>query len=221
MRPALWTRVAHATMLSPREGMERDTTSPASPPTLQLIGRARAGDREAYDRLFALAFERARLFVRMRLGPTLRTRLDSKDVLQEAYVEAHRAFERFEYRGPGSFTKWLCRIIENRIRGLADHHGARKRTPPGAMARVSRIAHQLETSTEGPATQVARREANERLLAGVDALPEAQREVLLLRFFQDLTIDEIASLTGHSPTTTRRLLGRAAMALGAALGGAP
>lgn len=203
--------------------MEHEGTSPsaAPPPTVALIERARAGDREAYDRLFALAFERARLFVRMRLGPALRTKLDSRDVLQEAYVEAHRAFERFEYRGPGSFTKWLCRIIENRIRGLADHHGAKKRTPPGGHAHASRILERLEASTAGPATRVARHDANERLLAGMDELADEQREVLLLRFFQDRTIDEIASLTGHSATTARRLLGRAAVALGAVLGDAP
>ena len=157
------------------------------------------------------------LVVRMRLGRGLRTRLDSTDVLQEAYLEAHRAFDRFAYRGPGSFTKWLCRIIENSIRGLADHHGAQKRRPPGGVARVSRLLHRLETSTAGPATQALRHDAHERLVTSMDALPDEQREVLLLRFFQDRTIDEIAALTGHSATTARRLLGRAALALGAML----
>jgi len=202
--------------------MEDDVIAPPSAPTTEmLVARAKQGEAGAYDRLFALAFERARLFVRMRLGADLRTKLDSQDVLQEACLEAHRAFDRFDYRGPGSFTKWLCRIIENRIRGLADHHGAQKRSPPGAVARVSRLLHRLEMSTAGPASQALRHDTHERLVSSMDALPDDQREVLLLRFFQDRTIDDIAELTGQSATTARRLLGRAALALGALLEEAP
>jgi hypothetical protein len=44
----------------------------ASPPTLELVAAAKGGDREAYDRLFARAAERALLFVRLRMGPRLR-----------------------------------------------------------------------------------------------------------------------------------------------------
>ena len=197
------------------------TAAPSVPHTEALAARAKQGDARAYDRLFALAFERARLFVRLRLGAGLRTKLDSRDVLQEAYLEAHRAFDRFEYRGPGSFTKWLCRIIENQIRGLADHHRAQKRSPPGQVARVSRVLHRLEALSTGPATQALQNDANARLVTSMDALPDEQREVLLLRFFQDRTIDEIAALSGRSATTARRLLGRAALALGAMLEEAP
>lgn len=191
------------------------TTS--DPSTAALVARAQAGDDEAYDRLFALASDRVRLFVRLRLGPGLRARVDTDDVLQEAYLEAHKAFGRFRYRDEGAFTRWLCRIVENRIRNLSDHHRAKKRTPPPGMARVSRILHRLHASATGPVTALTRKEATGRLVEGVDALEDDEREVLLLRYFQGRTIDEIAHLTGRSPTTTRRLLGKAAAALGARL----
>lgn len=190
-------------------------TSP--PNTAQLVARAKDGDDDAYDRLFALATDRVRLYARLRLGRGLRTKVDTDDVLQEAYLEAHKAFGSFRYQDDGSFTRWLCRVVENQIRGLADHHRAKKRTPPPGMARVSQILHRLQTQGTGPVTAATRRETADRLIAGVDALEEDEREVLLLRFFQGRTIDDIAHLTGRSPTTTRRLLGRAAAHLGASL----
>ena len=104
---------------------------PAPPAPLQitasLVQRARAGDRDAYDHLFALAAERAQLFIRLRLGPRLRGKLDSMDVLQEAYVEASRAFPEFEYRGDGGKVRFG--IV--RVRAVA----------AGAFIRAWDIAH--------------------------------------------------------------------------------
>lgn len=185
--------------------------------TAVLVARAKAGDRAAYDGLFALAADRARLFARLRLGRALREKLDVEDVIQEAYLEAHRAFPAFRYQGDGAFTRWLCRIIENRIRGLADHHGAKKRQAPQGFARVSRIEEQVAASRTGPQTAVLRGERRERLVAAMDRLEEAEREALLLRFFQDRTIDEIAHVLGKSPSAARRLLGRATLRLGTLL----
>ena len=191
--------------------------APSVTRTAQLVARAQAGDADAYDQLFALASDRVRLYARLRLGPGLRSRVETDDVLQEAYLAAHKAFDRFRYEGEEAFTRWLCRIAENAIRGLSDHHRARKRTPPAGMARVSRILDRLHASATGPATAATRQEHAKRLIAGVDALADDEREVLLLRFFQGRTLDDIAHLTGRSPSTTRRLLGRATASLGAHL----
>jgi len=194
-----------------------DTGQAAGRTTAGLVARAKAGDDAAYDALFAVAAERARLFVRLRLGPALRTKLDVDDVLQEAYLEAHRSFGSFRYQGDGAFSRWLCRIIENRIRGLADHHDAKKRRAPEAMQRISRIEHRVAAARTGPQTAVLRGEQSARLVAAMDALDDAERETLLLRFFQDRTIDQIAHLTGRSPSAVRRLLGRSTRRLGTLL----
>lgn len=182
--------------------------------TETLVSRAKDGDRAAYDRLFALAADRALLFIRCRLGPKLRARLDSMDVLQEAYVEGHKAFGGFEYRGDDAFAGWLCRVAENKIRGLADFHGAKKRTPPGEQLAVSVVLDRHRTDRTGPLSAVDRSAARTRLAEGLDALEPDQREVVLLRFFQDLTLQEIADLMGKSEPGVRRLLGKATRALG-------
>ena len=184
--------------------------APAS--TARLLQRARDGDRAAYDRLFALAADRLLLYVRLRLGKGLRDRLESMDVVQEAYLEAWKDLATFEPRDDGAFARWLCRVAENRLRGLADHHGAQKRQ--------ARDVEDVRRTLPGPATSAARRETRVRVEAALDRLEPDEREVLLLRHFQGLTIDEAAVVLGRSATAVRRLLGRAARRLGEELAGA-
>lgn len=186
------------------------------PSTAVLVSRAQAGDRAAYARLVGAVAERVRLYARLRLGPRLRTEVDSEDVLQEAWLEAHRALPGFRWQGEGSFTRWVNRIVEHRIRGLADHHAAQKRRAPGPRAEV-RSDLQAPASGAGPATAAAGREAGERLLVAMDTLDEDARTVLLLRFHLGLTLDEVAHALAKSVGSTRRLLGRALADLGARL----
>jgi len=184
-----------------------------------LIARARAGDRDAYDRLFAAAADRVLLFARLKLGDRLRAEVDSMDVLQETYVEAHRAFPWFEDRGGDAFARWLYRIVENCIRGLADRYGARKRRRPRGTVPISQVLERVSGSATAPSMAAARAEERERLARAMERLAGDEREALLLRFFQGLAIDEIARGLGRSETATRRLLGRAAARLGGLLEG--
>ena len=187
-----------------------------SPSSAVLVERAQAGDRAAYGRLLAAAGDRVRLYLRVRLGRRLRSVLESEDVLQETWLEAHRAFPGFRWQGEGSFVRWLCRIAERRIQGLLDHHGARKRTPP-----VGGGADEPSAGVPGTATSAGEREETERLVAALDALDEPERTAVLLRFFAGLSLDEVAHATASSPTSVRRLLGRALATLGDRLGGDP
>lgn len=191
--------------------------SPAAPSSAMLVARAQAGDRAAYARLIGAVAERVRLYARLRLGPRLRALADTDDVLQEAWLEAHRALPSFRWQGEGSFARWVNRIVEHRIRGLLDHHGAAKRRPPGpAQAPDSAAAPALPAA--GPATQSERRDEAQRLLGAMDALDDDERGALLLRFQLGHTLDETAHLLARSVGATRRLLGRALARLGARLG---
>jgi RNA polymerase sigma-70 factor (ECF subfamily) len=180
----------------------------------RLLAGARAGNRDAYDQLFSLAADRVLLYIRMRLKPPLREKVDALDVLQDTYLEAHRSFRRFEYRGPGSFSAWLCRIAERALAGLADHHGALKRRPPGSRVAISRVLDRIQDSGAGPGSIAARREELEKLERALAELPGDERRALLLRHFQEETIESIAKTLEMSPTSARRLLGRAMARLG-------
>ena len=187
-------------------------------PTVVLLARARSGDRDAYDELFAQAAERLRLYLRVRLGAGLRQYEETRDLLQETYLAAHRAFAGFEDRGDGAFVRWLCRIAENQIRGRLDHHQAQKRRSPGELEPATRVLEQVAAMATGPVTAAGRSERRERLVAAMAALPKDEREALLLRHFEGRELDEIAAALGISPTSVRRLLGRATLRLADRLG---
>jgi RNA polymerase sigma-70 factor, ECF subfamily len=172
--------------------------------TRTLCEQARAGDRQAYERLFALHADRALIFIRARLGPKLREKVESMDVLQDALLDAHRDFAQFEYTDDAAFTRWLCRIIENRIRDLGDYHAAKKRQPIDLP----------RSNGTGPVTALARKENIETIARALDALSEEHREVLLLRYFQGLSAEETATRMDRSAGAVRKLAARALAELG-------
>src|SRR6185436_18440399 len=124
-------RPASRDLLPPRGALSVPKPPPPKPDdltlTLDLLRRAQQGERPALERLLERYYERVRRIVRLRLGPSLRRRLESGDILQETFLAAVRNFARFELRDEGSFINWLAVLAENQIRDAADHHGAQKR----------------------------------------------------------------------------------------------
>jgi RNA polymerase sigma-70 factor (ECF subfamily) len=169
-----------------------------------LCEQARAGDRAAYDRLFALHTERALLFIRGRLGSKLRSSLESRDVLQEAYLAAHQAFGEFTYTDDGAFLRWLCRIIDRRLCDLGDRFAAQKRQP----------VELPQPDLSGPITKLDRAEHRERVARALENLAEDHRQVLLLRFFEGLSAEETGAKLNRSATAVRSLTARALVELG-------
>ena len=176
--------------------------------TLTLWRKARGGDREAYDRLFAIYSDRAVMFIRARLGPRLRAVIESRDILQDTFMAAHRDFSSFDHTDEGAFGRWLCRIIENRIRDLGDYWGAKKRQV---------VALPKPEPETGPVTAVERDERRQALLRGLDALGEDHRSVLLLRYFEGLDAEEAGLRMSRSAGAIRKLTARALAELGGVL----
>jgi RNA polymerase sigma-70 factor (ECF subfamily) len=172
--------------------------------TQTLCDQARAGDQAAYERLWTLHVDRAHLFVRARLGPHLRSSLESQDILQDAFLAAHRDFNAFEYRDEGSFFHWLCRIIENRIRDRKDHAQAAKRQPVALP----------QSDPTGPITALDRKLDRERILVALDRLEPDHRQAVLLKYFEGLSSEEIGTRLQRSPGAARKLLARALVELG-------
>ncbi len=174
------------------------------PITRELWKQARAGDRAAYDRLFALHADRALMFVRARLGPALRAKVESVDILQDAYLAAHKDFEQFDLTEDGAFLRWICRIIENRIRDGDAYFGALKR----------QVVELPKSLPPGPSTLLDRAEHRVKVAEALDRLSEDHRQVLLLRYFEGLSAEETGQLMNRSAGAIRSLTARALDELG-------
>jgi RNA polymerase sigma-70 factor (ECF subfamily) len=181
-------------------------TFPEPPPesrSLELVRRIQAGERAAWDELYARYHDQLLLAVRMRLGQGLRRFLTSDDIFQSVALEAFRALERFEYRGPGSLDGYLRTLVVNKIRDRADTFGAEKRAGavPLADAQTENLA------ADGPSYHDAPR--YERLERALNALPAAQREHVVLRKLEGLSGRETASRLGLGEAAERKAFSRA------------
>jgi RNA polymerase sigma-70 factor (ECF subfamily) len=166
----------------------------------EAVTRAREGDLDAYAVLVTRYTLRAH-----RAAFLLGAGEESDDVVQEAFVKAFRHLSRFRVGEP--FGPWLLRIVANETRNLT-----RSRRRRAALAlRLSSVESE-GTAADGPVDQVLAAERRARVTAAVNALPGRERQVLVCRYFLDLSEAETAQVLewplGSVKSRTWRALNR-------------
>ena len=172
----------------------------------ELLRLAAAGDGESWQALVGRSRERLRRMVAFRLDPRLRGRVDPSDVLQEAYLVAWRDLGSYLDRPEIPFFLWLRGIAGNKLRELHRHHlGTQRRDPrrevsiPGGApseTTTTALADQLLGDLTRASEEAARRELKHRLHEAIDAMNPLDREVLALRYFEQLSPGETAGVLG-------------------------
>lgn len=175
------------------ENAPRQADDPG-PGDRELVLRARRGDRAAFGLLVRRHQRRIHgLGVRL-----LRDRDDADDLVQETFVRAWRALDRFDPERP--LMPWLLRIATNRAMSLLD---VRKRR------RAEELTETIPDAGPSPPEQADRRRLHAAVRREVDRLPEDQRVVLVLRAAEDLSYREIAEVLGVPIGTVMSRLARA------------
>jgi RNA polymerase sigma-70 factor (ECF subfamily) len=175
--------------------------------TDRLLVRAKAGDAEALADLFGRYRDQLRRMVRLRLDQRLHGRVDPSDVLQDAYLDVARRFPEYVAAAPAvSFFIWVRSLTGQRLVDLHRHHlGAQMRCAGqeislhhGAMPQVSSasLAHQLLGRLTSPTRAALRAEMQRRLQEAINALEPLDREVVVLRHFEELSNAETAEALG-------------------------
>jgi RNA polymerase sigma-70 factor (ECF subfamily) len=137
----------------------------------------------------------------------LRESADAEDAVQEAYLQALRHFAGF--RGENA-RAWLLTIVRRCCYAWAGREG--RHAPVGPE-----LIDELPGDTDDPETEVVRGELRQQLASAVDALPLPFREVIVLREIQELSYQEIATVTGVPIGTVMSRLARARRRLQRAL----
>src|SRR3954452_13448240 len=196
-----------------------------------LLGRAREGDPRALADLFDRYRGRLRHMVRLRLDRRLAGRLDADDVLQEAYLEADRRFAEY-LRDPAipAFL-WLRLVAGQKLTDLHRHHlGAKMRDAGmevalhrGALPQASSVslAELLLGRLTSPTRAAQRAEMQLRLQEALNRMDPIDREVLVLRHFEELSNAETAQALGLEKTAASNRYVRALKRLKEVLGGTP
>lgn len=166
--------------------------------TLYLAGQENA---------FALLLERHRSRAYTTILLIVRDEDVAEDLLQDTFIKAIHTLKSGRYNEEGKFAPWICRIAHN----LAiDSFRRGKRAHHISLSDNDRLANTLTITDDGPDDILAREETHTRLRALIQELPPAQKEVLLMRHYGDMSFQEIADATGVSINTA---LGRMRYAL--------
>ncbi|MEX1296276.1 MAG: sigma-70 family RNA polymerase sigma factor [Candidatus Limnocylindrales bacterium] len=172
-----------------------------------LVDAVISGDDEA----FRVLVDREKANVIGLCRRLLRDPAEAEDVAQEAFIQAYRSLPTF--RGDGPFGAWLGRIATRmaiaRLKRPADLRADPTREEGWLVDPAGGIDPQLATLDEERRAQVQE---------AISTLPEHQRRIVTMRFYGDMSLDEISSATGAPLGTVKSRLHRALAALRGRLG---
>ena len=189
--------------------------SPEDPPssmTRTLLERSQAGDERAREELLERNLDWIRQRVHRRLGPGLRARVETLDLVQEAAIRFLRVGPKFVTDDERSFRALMARIIENAICDENDRQQAKirdyRRESPLDADRVGALGRGPRT-TDRPSQVAIVAEERELLELAIACLKRDHQEIIRLRDFEELSYPEIAKRLGIKDDTARRRHDRA------------
>jgi RNA polymerase sigma-70 factor (ECF subfamily) len=197
-------------MVDDRQPVEGTSgTTPSETPlatTWQLLARARAGDAQALERLFARHLSPLQRWARGRLPKWARQMTDTDDLVQDALAQTFKRLDHVEAKGVGALGGYLRQAVLNRIRDELRRSG---RTPP----RVDLGAVDL-AGGQSPLEQAIGREGVERYERALQQLSAGDREAIVGRLELGYSYEELAeALDKPSAEAARKAAERALLKL--------
>jgi RNA polymerase sigma-70 factor, ECF subfamily len=205
--------VAHL-LVHPSHVAAQEITAPHRPAALAsgdvdedagLVARLQAGDEAAFVDLVNRYQPRLLRFAQS----TVASRAVAEEVLQDTWLAVVRGIERFE--GRSSFKTWLFRVMLNRARSAAAREQRAGRPEQDVELRFDGAGHWSTPPvpwSDRVEDHVVARQLAKRVQALVPQLPDAQRQVVILRDIEHLDPDDVATVLGISDGNQRVLLHR-------------
>jgi RNA polymerase sigma-70 factor (ECF subfamily) len=162
--------------------------------------------------LLDLHRDRLKRMVELRLDRRVAPRLDPSDIVQEAFADAARKLADYDRERPLPFYPWLhCLAQECVVQAHRKHLHAKKRTvrreevsPIGWPSRsTAMLVDRLVDSASGPSRALEHEERRKRLHRALESLAPAAREILVMRYLDDLKFPEIAAILGIGESAAR------------------
>lgn len=175
-----------------RNNSQTETSSDWEPQR-QVIEAAQAGDLEALALLYDTHINQVYRYCLARLGHVQ----DAEDVAEEIFLKMYNGLQSYQWRKV-PFAAWLMRIAHNEVVSFTRRNGRR--------AADSELPEELlDRGNHDPAENAERQMALEDLRRAVSLLPEAQREVIILRFAAGLSVADTAKALGKQENNVKVL----------------
>jgi len=192
-----------------------------------MIAEARQ-DGASLGRLLELYRNYLRLLARIEIGKRMQGKVDASDVVQDAFLDAHRYFPNFRGTEEGQFTAWLREILAGTLANqVRRYFGTQARDPRMEVGFAQDLdqsnvglANILVDSGTSPSRQIDRREQSLLVAEALGRLPEHYQTVIVLRHLEGLTFPEIAIRMDKSVDSVEKLWLRGLTRLRKAFGAA-
>jgi RNA polymerase sigma-70 factor (ECF subfamily) len=171
--------------------------------TFQLIERARVGDQEAIERLFARHLKPLQRWASGRLPKWARDLADTDDLVQDTLLQTFKRIEAFEPRRVGALQAYLRQAVLNRIRNELRRKGRQPHATDLDNIDVE--------SAESPLEQAIGREAVERYEQALQRLTAEEREAIIARVELGYNYEELAEALGKPTSEAARKAARRAL----------
>ncbi|MFK7820248.1 MAG: sigma-70 family RNA polymerase sigma factor [Planctomycetaceae bacterium] len=182
----------------------------------RLLQQIAAGDTCAMTELLTEYRVALRRMIELRLDEHIQSRVDASDVIQETQIEVARRIDDFLTRRPMPVGLWLRKtayqcLLKQRRHHVADMRSVKneERLPDRSSILLAR--HFLNRAT--PSQAMMKAELIERVQAAINELPNIDRELILMRNYEELTNTEAAALVDLSPEAAGKRYTRALMKL--------
>jgi RNA polymerase sigma factor (sigma-70 family) len=169
----------------------------------QLVSLYKKGNEEAFEKL--VNRHKAKIYTAILL--IVKDRYTAEDLMQETFIKVVNTIKSGRYNEEGKFLPWVMRIAHNLS---IDHFRKNRRYPTVIMEDGSNVFNTLTFSEDSAESVQIRKDTHSMLKQFIRELPDAQREVLIMRHYMDMSFKEIADNTGVSINTA---LGRMRYAL--------
>ena len=186
--------------------------------SIELVRRIQTGDASAWEALYLRYRDQLLLSIRCRLGPGLRSRLESEDILHSVFKDALTDLHRFRPQSTASLNHYLHVCVLNKIRSKADYFSAKKRS--GEVPLSESIIQRIPNSPDAEPCY-SHIELYGRLEQALAQLPEEMREIIMLRRIESLQNQEAAQAMGKSPEAASKLYNRGLARLAVLMGRTP
>ncbi|HMC66996.1 MAG TPA: sigma-70 family RNA polymerase sigma factor, partial [Gemmataceae bacterium] len=178
------------------------------------LGRLRDGDTDALAAVFNHYRARLRQMVRLRIDQRVAARVDPSDVLQEVYLDVSRQIDGYLRQPKVCFYVWLRGLTWERLLKLQRQHlGAQRRAVGRELSLPAEssaaLAAQLVAPKSSPSQALVRKELRQRVQRALARLSTEDREIILMRDFEDLSNHEVAEALGLSDSGATMRYGRA------------
>ena len=181
--------------------------------TDQLLKLACAGDQSATQELLDRFRPRLRGMVAMHLDRRLSARIDPSDVVQEALADAFQRLPEYANSRTISFYPWLRQIAWQRLVKLHRKHlitvrrSVKREDQPEITLpddSVQRLVDKFVSSGDGPFQRLLAKELQERVRTALDDLRHTDREILVMRYLEHMSITEISETLDEKLTTVKK-----------------